>query len=312
MIKVSILIIAYNAKQYIPATLDSCIHQTYSNTEIIVVDDGSLDGTADIIKNYALRDSRIRYIYQKNSGPVLARKRAMAEVGGEYFFFLDADDTLPLNSIHALVAESLRSNSDIVLGRTQHLKENGDFIGDINYIPLARLNVTSFLSALVKTGQGHIWGLLIKSNLISSVTYYPQNVSLGEDLILLLQLIKDSSLISKTETIIYNYYYRDNSMINSKIDIDKEVFRAINLIRSLYVLINSNIVRAEHHCFLKQMIINHVYNTSSTEVTLQILKKEEKIKNLLLSYSTIKEIFFKTPKLYLGMIRLLVKSQITA
>lgn len=87
---VSILIPAYNAEKYIKEALDSALAQTYANTEIVVVDDGSTDRTAEIVQSY--NDPRIRRIKQENRGIVRVRNRLLQEARGEYLAYLDADD----------------------------------------------------------------------------------------------------------------------------------------------------------------------------------------------------------------------------
>jgi len=87
---VSIIIPAYNAENYIRRAIESALNQTYKNIEIFVVDDGSTDSTAQIIKSY--KDPHIIYLYQKNQGQGRARNYAIEKSHGEYIAFLDADD----------------------------------------------------------------------------------------------------------------------------------------------------------------------------------------------------------------------------
>lgn len=88
--QVSIIIPAYNAEKYIQRALKSTLNQAYNKIEIIVIDDGSIDGTATLIKSF--RDPRIIYLYQKNSGQGAARNHGVRVCNGEYITFLDADD----------------------------------------------------------------------------------------------------------------------------------------------------------------------------------------------------------------------------
>jgi glycosyltransferase involved in cell wall biosynthesis len=87
---VSIILIAFNAERFIKRALASALGQTYPNIEIIVVDDGSTDHTADVVR--AFTDPRIRYFYQNNQGQGAARNRGIRESQGTYITFLDADD----------------------------------------------------------------------------------------------------------------------------------------------------------------------------------------------------------------------------
>ena len=90
--RVSVIIPAYNAEDTINAALESVLSQSLSPNEVILVDDGSTDRTAAIIKKYARNDKRIKYIYQKNAGPSAARNRAIDLSKGDYIAFCDADD----------------------------------------------------------------------------------------------------------------------------------------------------------------------------------------------------------------------------
>lgn len=89
---VSIIMPAYNAARYIKETIESVLTQSYSNWEMIIVDDGSTDNIAEIIKEYSEKDARIQYIYQTNKGQSSARNRGIKEAQGKYIAFLDADD----------------------------------------------------------------------------------------------------------------------------------------------------------------------------------------------------------------------------
>ena len=92
MTDISIITPAYNSEKYIAETIQSVLSQTYSNWELIIVDDGSTDSTLEVVKEFAKKESRIKYIYQENGKQGKARNRAIKEAQGEYLAFLDADD----------------------------------------------------------------------------------------------------------------------------------------------------------------------------------------------------------------------------
>lgn len=96
---ISVIIPAYNAQAFIAQTLESVIAQTYSNLEILVVDDGSSDRTAEIIGQFAQRDTRIRLLQQPNAGVAAARNLAIREARGEFIVPVDADDIWYPNNI---------------------------------------------------------------------------------------------------------------------------------------------------------------------------------------------------------------------
>jgi glycosyltransferase involved in cell wall biosynthesis len=90
---VSVITPAYNAAPFIAETLDSVRGQTLDDWELVIVDDGSTDGTTDLIADYQERDGRIRLLHQANAGPSSARNHAMRAARGAFFAFLDSDDT---------------------------------------------------------------------------------------------------------------------------------------------------------------------------------------------------------------------------
>lgn len=112
MIKVSIVIPVYNVEQYIAECIESVITQTYTNLEIIVVNDGSHDASGTICKEFAKRDNRIIYIEQPNMGPSAARNNGIDKATGEYIYFLDSDDMLVINAIEILLKYIQIENAD--------------------------------------------------------------------------------------------------------------------------------------------------------------------------------------------------------
>jgi len=102
--RISIIIPAYNAEKYLALTLESVLAQTRDDWELIIVDDGSTDGTCAVAKTYAGRDPRIRLVHQANSGPSAARNRGFAEShpAAEYVIFVDADDVWETEALGTL------------------------------------------------------------------------------------------------------------------------------------------------------------------------------------------------------------------
>ena len=89
---VSVIIPCYNQEKYLAEAIDSVLSQTYTQWEMVIVDDGSTDNSAAIAKQYAEKDCRIKYVFQENAGPSAARNRGVRESTGKYLFFLDGDD----------------------------------------------------------------------------------------------------------------------------------------------------------------------------------------------------------------------------
>lgn len=113
-IKISVIIPVYNTMQYLTDCLDSVIHQSLQEIEIICVDDCSTDGSLKILREYAQRDTRILVIhFANNQGEAMARNRALMEAKGKYIFFLDSDDYLDLTALEELYLRADRDRLDI-------------------------------------------------------------------------------------------------------------------------------------------------------------------------------------------------------
>ncbi|MBQ4155368.1 MAG: glycosyltransferase family 2 protein, partial [Clostridia bacterium] len=124
--KVSIIVPMYNCELYIERCMESLLKQTYSNIEIIVVDDGSKDSCAKIVKMINEINSKVRYLFQNNSGPGTARNRAIKESTGKYILFVDSDDYLANDYVEELVASAERYNSDLVVAGYTLVYENSN------------------------------------------------------------------------------------------------------------------------------------------------------------------------------------------
>ena len=112
--KVSIVLPIYNAEPYLRECLDSCIHQTLEDIEIICVNDGSTDNSLKIIKEYADKDIRIRYIDKPNAGYGQTMNCGMALASGEYIGIVEPDDFIKLDMYETLYKKAKSENFDIV------------------------------------------------------------------------------------------------------------------------------------------------------------------------------------------------------
>lgn len=112
---ISIIVPVYNMKNYIHRCVNSLINQTYKNIEIILVNDGSKDGSLDIIEQYAKRDNRIKVINQKNSGQGCARNSGLDIAKGEYIGFVDCDDFIMPDMYERLYKDCIDNDADIAI-----------------------------------------------------------------------------------------------------------------------------------------------------------------------------------------------------
>lgn len=114
-IKVSVIVPVYNVEKYLEECLNSLINQTLKDIEIICVNDGSTDNSADILESYAKKDDRLLVITQENQGLAAARNTGLNYVNGEYIYFIDSDDFLELNALEELYNIAVEKSLDFVL-----------------------------------------------------------------------------------------------------------------------------------------------------------------------------------------------------
>ncbi len=112
--KVSIIVAVYNVERYIQRCVDSLLNQTYRNTEIILVDDGSTDGSAAICDDYAAKDPRVKVVHKPNGGVSSARQAGLEECSGDYVIHADPDDYVEADMIASLLAKAIETEADIV------------------------------------------------------------------------------------------------------------------------------------------------------------------------------------------------------
>ena len=127
--KISVLIPAYNAEKFIQRTIDSVLNQTFSDLEIVVIDDGSKDKTPDIVREMRENDSRVNYFYQENQGLSNTRNRLVELAKGELIAFLDHDDEWRPEKIEKQLSVFEKDNGLGLVFSDAHIKKDGRILG---------------------------------------------------------------------------------------------------------------------------------------------------------------------------------------
>lgn len=201
---VSVVIPIYNAEKYIQQCIRSVLNQSYSDLEVILVDDGSYDSSASICQELAQEDVRIKYYYQQNKGVTSARKKGVELASGEYVTFVDADDTIEKDFLKILVNKIIEG-FDIVISEASF---EGEIDGDTY--------VSEMLEGKLPPS---IWGKLIKKNLLSDDIFnISRDLSIGEDVIMniLIGLRVHNSIYVFNKSY-YNYEIHDTSVMNGRV-----------------------------------------------------------------------------------------------
>ena len=223
--KISIVVPMYGVEKYLEKCIDSLIHQTLKDIEIILVDDGSPDKSGEIAERYARKDSRIRVIHQKNAGLGPARNTGIEVATGEYIGFVDSDDWTNENMFEHLYNFALNSNADIVVGG--HCDWRDGKVLRVKRHPLAGKTVTnkSEINEIRKNIYGRraddketdafpmsVWIAIYKKTLIDSNQLKFQNI-ISEDVIFNISAYKFADTIVFTEDTDYCYRNENQSSI---------------------------------------------------------------------------------------------------
>ncbi len=204
---VSIVIPTYNSAHYLSAALDSCLAQTYPHCEIIVIDDGSTDGTREMISSRY--GDRVRYIYQDNAGAAVARNRGLEAARGELVQFCDADDILLPDKISRCVAVfQQRPDVALVYTRYQYVAQDGVMPLPIDDPPL--LHGYAFCDLLRNNGNAMLTSAtMIRRAVVEKTGLFDPDPRLrcGEDWDFFLRITASYSVESIDEILVHYRYH---------------------------------------------------------------------------------------------------------
>jgi len=183
---VSVVIPAYNNSEYIGRAIESVLAQTHPAAEIIVVDDGSTDNTAEVVRQY---ENKVTYLYQKNAGAGKARNTGISAATSEWIAFLDADDEWLTNRLQRQI-ELAQRHEHLVWISGNYLRcicgtnRKEAHIDTQKVISLLKgyEYFESFFAAFIKDAWGCTDTMLIKKNIIIEAGMFPKGQALGEDL----------------------------------------------------------------------------------------------------------------------------------
>ena len=182
----SVVVPVYNSEATIEACIRSILGQTVSRLELIVIDDGSTDGSGDICDRLARQDARMKVIHQPNKGRTEARHVGVQNGSGEWVCFVDSDDMLKPEALARLTAAT-SSDTDIVFGNAKSLIPQGDASPATHHYPLQEFR---HLAVRAEGTIGVPWGSLYRRSVLTPWLFnLPRHIMMGEDYIFWLRLV---------------------------------------------------------------------------------------------------------------------------
>lgn len=218
MKQISVIIPVYNAEKYLDNCIQSILGQTCSIYEIILIDDGSIDGSSEIIEKYDEKYPYIKGIHTENKGPAAARKKGVGCATGEYVMFVDADDWLDKKVLEFTVRIAEDTDADIVCLGHREVDENGQTkaISLQEFDSLEMAETTQMMHHLHGTRfiDSGPWAKLIRRNLFKDIDFC-ENVTIGEDYFMVLQLLEKAGKVFLCKEAMYNRCIRTTSISRS-------------------------------------------------------------------------------------------------
>lgn len=240
--KISVIVPIYNTEIYLRQCLDSIVHQTYADIEIILVDDGSTDGSLKICNEYAQGDRRIKVIHKQNGGQISARKAGVAVATGEYISFVDSDDWIDLDAFERMLMLTNETNAPDVIAYGC-IEEYGSFRKKIvNHVKptiyigeeLEQLknsilmNENFFESKMLP----HLCDKIIRKDIVAcNINFVEDCITFGEDATCAYPCMLQAKSILVVDDAPYHYRQREGSAVKSQHEL-----RADNFIQIYQIL----------------------------------------------------------------------------
>lgn len=278
---ISIIIPVYKVEKYLARCVDSVLSQTFSDFELILVDDGSPDKSPELCDEYAKKDSRVKVIHKKNGGLSSARNAGLEVCKGEYIFFIDSDDWLSDDEVFSdFIKKAKIENSDFIYGLMNkatdtteiEIKNNERFSDEKRYF----LSNPYLFSACNK---------MYKRTLLQFIHFVPERVNEDVDIIPL--VFCNAKKVTKLNRTTYNYYQNPNSITRSEFSEKRfDMFKSVDNVFHKFEGTNEE----------KSVFYENIFGFQIFSVYIEIIKKTKtkmRKKNLSKFCNLLKEYHFE-------------------
>ena len=306
---VSIIIPVYNVEKYLTKCLDSVINQTYSNLEIILVDDGSTDRSGVICDEYAGLDERIKVIHNKNSGVSSARNTGIKICKGDFIAFIDSDDYVDKKYIVSLLEPLMKDNYDFVFcgflefyvkskKKSYHLLSDKE-LNDLTGVFFKDYHI--FQQLLL-----YPWIKLYKRDIIfNNDLWFPEDLTDGEDQFFNFSYFEKVKKYKYVNQALYIYCHRPGISLSSqktlqsyysnlkKLKREKEFYKKNNIACYDKLLITSAMLLIPRYSILNSSLDYNGFKQRTKEIMQVIWEELENVENLLCKYKAARSCFDK-------------------
>ena len=255
--RISVVVPVYNVESYLKRCVDSIIHQTYSNLEIFLVDDGSTDASGALCDAYAEQDSRVICIHKKNGGQAAARNEAIERASGAYFCFLDSDDFADERMIEVLHRDLLEQSAEIAVVGFQEFSNPATITRANTEAQLQVLTGKEAVRSILSSEEigDYVWNKIYRRELFEGFRYPVGRVL--EDMGSTYQLLERCKKVVYRPTPLYFYYQRSDSTIHrrslkfyeDKFDMGEKRYQEIQKLYPEMLENDASMLRTIEHCY---------------------------------------------------------------
>lgn len=212
--KISVIVPVYNVEKYLPKCIDSILQQTFTDFELLLIDDGSPDNSGIICDEYASKDNRIQVIHKKNAGVSAARNTGLEYAQGKWITFVDSDDWLEKDCFQTCINHIKAYNLDLLQFSYKQIDKTKKIQLHIEQTP--KLKFEQYIAS--KKINLTVWGGFFNKEIITKNNIkFDTRLKLGEDQLFVYRYIASCNFCMKINHSFYNYRYNNESAsINSK------------------------------------------------------------------------------------------------
>ena len=207
--KVSIIVPVYNTADYLPTCIDSILSQTFTDFELLLVDDGSTDRSGAICDAYQTKDRRVHVFHQRNAGVSAARNHGVREAQGDWICYVDSDDEVTPDYLKVMV-DAICSNRCLVMGNLSDDRMSGNLREDITLHGNAMVRYLLDTSALFLSGP--VAKLFNRQLLLENGICFPEGIHYGEDMVYLFRYLNVIEDVAIRKEIHYMVRMRNGSL----------------------------------------------------------------------------------------------------
>lgn len=222
---ISIIVPVYNAEKYLRRCIDSVLAQTYTNFELLLINDGSKDKSGKICDEYASRDSRIRVFHKENAGVSRARNLGLDNAKGEWLTFIDSDDWVREDFLQKRLDLALKEGSDVAYCDFEYIYTRHN-----EYCKAAKQSCVkaATINSWIMSRMAYSWMILAKRALFDKYNLrYIEDLRFGEDFNLIIKLILYANKTSYVQEALYYYNKQNESSAMTKLHLYRDDLRIV-------------------------------------------------------------------------------------